>query len=424
VRSGHGIGKTTCAAWIILWHLETHNYTKVPCTAPSSHQLRDVLWGELAKWRRAADAQSALRGDHPALYLSVLFHWTQDKLYDLSAPDWAAIARTSRKETPEALQGHHATHLLYIVDESSAVPEEVFEAAEGALSTPGARVLMLGNPTRTRGTFYASHHTNRGDYTTLHFRSHDSPLVDPGYRQRLVRKWGEGSNVVRVRADGDFPRQEEDVLISLDLTEPCLTRERDDGVGQRILGIDVARMGRDRTVLLLRQGRVVEHIKVLARQDTMITVGCIVAVLDAWRVDVVAVDLIGVGAGVHDRLVELKHHGRIRCQVLGVDVSRTAPLKQPEDEMQAYRFRDHLWLLIARWLRDQDPVFCAEDRQACEDLAGELASVHYRLTSAGALQVEPKDDMKRRLGHSPDLADALACSFGPQVSLLKQAGVW
>jgi hypothetical protein len=424
VRSGHGIGKTTSAAWIILWHLETHDYAKVPCTAPSSHQLRDVLWGELAKWRRAADVQSAGRGDHPALYLSALFHGTQDKLYDLSAPDWAAIARTSRKETPEALQGHHARHLLYIVDESSGVPEEVFEAAEGALSTPGARVLMLGNPTRTRGTFYASHNANRGDYTPLHFRSQDSPLVDPGYRQRLVRKWGEGSNIVRVRADGDFPRQDDEVFISLDLTEPCLTRERDDGVGQRILGVDVARMGSDRTVLLLRQGRVVEHIRVCARQDTMRTVGGIVAVLDAWQVNVVAVDLIGVGAGVHDRLMELQHQGRIRCQVQEVDVSRAAPPKQPEDEMQAHRLRDHLWLLMAKWLRDDAPVFCAEDRQACEDLAGELASVHYRLTSDGVLVVEPKDDMKRRLGHSPDLADALACSFGPQAPLLKQAGIW
>jgi phage terminase large subunit len=424
VRSGHGIGKSACAAWILLWYLETHDYAKVPCTAPSAHQLRDVLWGELSKWRRYADAQAAARGDHPALWLSTLFHLTQDKLCEREAPEWAAIARTARKETPEALQGFHAPHLLYVIDEGSGVAEEIYEAAEGALSTPAARVLMLGNPTRTRGTFYASHNANRGDYTTLHFCSHDSPLVDPGDRQRLARKWGEGSNVVRVRADGDFPRQEDDVLISLDLTEPCLTREREDGVGQRILGIDVARMGSDRTVLLLRQGRVVEHIRIFARQDTMRTVGCILAVLDVWRVDLVAVDLIGVGSGVHARLVELTHRGRIQCQVQGVDVSRAAPPKRPEDEMQAHRFRDHLWLLMARWLREEDPVFCAEDRQACEDLAGELASVHYRLTSDGALVVEPKDDMKRRLGHSPDLADALACSFGPQAPLLKQAGVW
>src|SRR5439155_6516448 len=256
VRSGHGIGKSSCAAWAILWHLETHAYSKVPCTAPTAQQLRDILWGELSKWRRHADEQSARRGDHPDLHLSVLFHLTQDRLYDLAAPEWAATARTARKESPEALQGFHAKYLLFVIDEASSIDEAIFEAAEGALSTPGARVLMLGNPTRNSGTFAASYKQHREEYVALHFRSQDSPLVDPSYRERLVRKWGEGSNVVRVRADGEFPRQEDDMLISLELTEPCLTRERVPGEGTRRLGVDVARMGSDRTVLVLRHGAV------------------------------------------------------------------------------------------------------------------------------------------------------------------------
>jgi hypothetical protein len=327
VRSGHGIGKSSCAAFIVLWHLETHDFAKVPCTAPSSHQLRAVLWGELAKWRRHADAQSAQRGDHPDLYLSRLFHLTLDRLYDLQAPDWSATARTARKEAPEALQGYHARHLLYVIDEASGVEEAIYEAAEGALSTPEARVLMLGKPTCTSGTFYASHSKDRGSYTTLHFRSQDSPLVSPDYRPRLVRKWGEGSNVVRVRADGDFPRQDDDVLISLELMEPCLTRERVPGEGKRRLGVDVARFGDDRTTLVLRQGRVVEQIQIFARQDTMLTVGCIVAVLDLWQVDEIDVDLIGLGAGVYDRLAELHRQGRIRGAVVAVNVAEAPPVQ-------------------------------------------------------------------------------------------------
>ena len=423
IRSGHGVGKSSSAAFIVFWHLETHDYAKVPCTAPSSHQLRDVLWGELRKWRRHADEQSARRGDHPDLYLSQLFHWTQDRVVDLGAPDWGAFGRTARKETPEALSGFHARHLLYVVDESSGVPEEIFEAAEGALSTPDARVLLLGNPLRNAGTFAASHRQKRGEYTALHFRSQDSPLVDPGYRDRLVRKWGEGSNIVRVRADGDFPRQEDDVLISLDLTEPCLRRERIAGSGPRILGVDVARYGDDRTVLLVRQGRLVEHIKVYAKQDTMQTVGRVVSVLAPWQVDVVAVDRIGIGAGVYDRLAELRKQGRITCHVHGVEVSQAAPPKKTADEMQAYRLRDHLWLLTAAWLRDESPVFAAEDRAACEDLAGELASVGYSLNSNGELVVESKDEMKKRLGHSPDIADSLCCAFAPGIALVRKASV-
>ena len=125
----------------------------------------------------------------------------------------------------------------------------------------------------------------------------------------------------------------------------------------------------------------------------------------------VRVDLIGVGSGVHDRLAELRRPGRIRPTIEGVDVSAAAPPKAPTDDMQAYRLRDYLWLQTAAWLREAEPVFGAEDRQACEDLAGELTAVHYKLTSDGALQVESKEEMKKRLGHSPDLADALCVTF-------------
>lgn len=404
VRSGHLVGKSSAAAWLIYWQLETHDFCKVPCTAPSGHQLRDVLWGELNKWRRAADAQSAMRGDHPRVWLSKLFKLTSESLYDPGAPDWGAIARTARKENPEALQGFHAQDLLFILDEASGIEEAIFEAAEGALASRNARVLMLGNPLRTSGTFYNSHHGNRADYTALHFRSQDStlPSADPDYRPRLVRKWGEGSNMVRVRADGEFPRQEDDVLISLELTEPCLTRERIPGEGLRRLGVDVARMGNDRTVLLLRQGRVVEHIKVYAKQDTMQTVGCVVQVLDLWQVDEIAIDVIGLGAGVYDRLVELKRQGHITAAVVAVNVAHEAPAQPRVGEPRAHKLRDYLWLEMARWLREDMPVFAAEDREACSDLAGELASVHYSLDSNGRIVVEDKEHMKKRLGHSPD----------------------
>jgi phage terminase large subunit len=413
VRSGHGIGKSSSAAWVVSWMLETHDYAKVPCSAPSSHQLRDILWGELSKWRRHADALSVARGDPPRFWLSRLFKLLTDSLVDPSAKEWGAFARTARKENPEALQGFHATHLMYILDEASGMPEEVFEAAEGALSTPGARVLMLGNPTRTNGTFYASHHKDRGSYTTLHFRSQDSPLVDASYRPRLVQKWGEGSNVVRVRADGEFPRQADDVLISLELTEPCTQRDPRQGDGPRRLGVDVARMGADRTTFVLRQGSTVLQIRIMSKQDTMDTVGQLMTLLGPWQVDEIDVDVIGLGAGVYDRLAELKRHGGITATLVPVNVAEKPPAVFHPHEARPRLLRDHLWLECAQWLRDAQPVFQAPDRNACEDLAGELASVGYRIDSNGCLVVEDKDSMRKRLGQSPDLADALVCTFAP-----------
>jgi hypothetical protein len=175
----------------------------------------------------------------------------------------------------------------------------------------------------------------------------------------------------------------------------------------------VARFGDDRTVLVLRQGAVVEHIKIYAKQDTMVTVGCVVAMLEAWHVEEIDVDVIGLGAGVYDRLEELRREGKITCPVMAVNVAHEPPMQPRQGEPRPRLLRDYLWLEMARWLREEAPVFCAEDREACEDLAGELASVKYKLDSNGCLVIESKDDMKKRLGHSPDLADSLGTTFAP-----------
>jgi hypothetical protein len=102
---------------------------------------------------------------------------------------------------------------MFVIDEAAGVADIVFEVAEGALASPNSSLLMGGNPTRGTGYFANSHKHNRGDFTCLHFKSSDSPLVATGYRDGLVRKFGEGSNVVRVRADGEFPRADDDTLI-------------------------------------------------------------------------------------------------------------------------------------------------------------------------------------------------------------------
>lgn len=445
VRSGHNIGKSSAAAALIWWQLETHDLARIPCTAPTSAQLRQVLWGELGKWLRQADLQSQRRGDPKRLWLSTLFCLTQDRVYDRGAPrEWFAVARTARKEAPEALQGFHATALtvaadgtslasqatsplLFVVDEASGIDDRIFEVAEGALASQGARLLMLGNPTRTSGYFAASHKQRRAQYTALHFRSQDAPLCAPDYRANLVAKFGEGSNVVRVRADGEFPEADDETLIPLAHCEAALARERPDVVtGPRRLGVDVARMGTNRTALLLRQGPLVEHARIYSRQDTMVTVGCVLTALVDWEADEVYIDTIGMGAGVYDRLAEITPHtpglaeavratllrrGWHKLPLTSVNVALPAPPRR-KGEPQGRTLRDHLWLEMAAWLRDEAPVFCCPTALA-EDLAGELATPKSHLDSSGRLVVESKDELAARGVQSPDLADAAGVTFAP-----------
>jgi hypothetical protein len=445
VRSGHNIGKSSAAAAIIWWQLETHDLARIPCTAPTSAQLRQVLWGELGKWRRQADLQSQQRGDPRRLWLSTLFRLTQDRIYELGAPlEWFAVARTARKEAPEALQGFHATALtvaedgtslasqqtsplLFVVDEASGIDDRIFEVAEGALASQGARLLMLGNPTRHTGYFAASHRSRRAQYTPLHFRSQDSPLCALDYREGLIAKFGEGSNVVRVRADGEFPEADDDALIPLAHCEAALARERPETVtGPRRLGVDVARMGTNRTALVLRQSTVIEHARIYSRQDTMITVGCVLTALVDWEADEIYIDSIGMGAGVYDRLAEITPHtpglaeavratmlrrGWQKLPLVAVNVALPAPPRK-KGEPQGRTLRDHLWLEIAAWLRDEQPVFaCA--KTLADDLAGELATPKSHLDSSGRIVVESKDELAARGVQSPDLADACGVSFAP-----------
>jgi phage terminase large subunit len=276
-------------------------------------------------------------------------------------------------------------------------------------------VLMVGNPTRNSGTFTSTHKQHRSEYTALHFRSQDSPLVDSEYRPRLVRKFGEGSNVVRVRADGEFPSADLDVLIPLELCESALQRDPIPGIGKRRLGVDVARFGDDRTTILLRHGSVVEHIAIHTKQDTMVTVGHVVQAAQRWKADEIYVDVIGLGAGVYDRLRELVNEKQLTAEVYAVNVSESAPDREVEEDAQGKTMRDHLWLMMWRWLRMDAPVFAA-DREACEDLAGELSTVRYAPDSNGRLVIESKDQMKARHLRSPDLADALGVTFSPAAS--------
>lgn len=436
-RAGHGVGKSGSVAASIWWMLECFDYPKIPCTAPSASQLRDVLWSELGKWARRSDDLSRANGIPEGLWLSNLFNINQDRIADKGAPDqWFAVARTARKENPDALQGFHASgvrisddgtsveevggdgNIMFVVEEASGVDDKIFEVAEGALSSHGARLLMVGNPTRNTGYFARSHKQDRADFTTLHFRCADSPLVDETYRQRLVRKFGEGSNVVRVRADGEFPKQDDDTLMSLESVEGALEREPMPVGGDRFLGVDVARYGDDRTVFVLRVGNVVEKCIIKAKQDTMVTAGEAKLYAEQWGASIIFVDECGLGAGVVDRLKELKQ------PVVGVNVAESAPegsrIQFTADgrkiiaDAPPHRLRDYLWQQMARWIREDEPSFKALDRDNAEDLAGELASVKYKLNSSGELLVESKDEMKRRNLRSPDIADALGLTFSPQ----------
>lgn len=400
VRSGHGVGKSAVQAWAILWFMSTRPFPKVPCTAPTMHQLYDILWAEVSKWIRHS------------FFLSDDFVWTKDKLYLKGCPEeWFAVPRTANK--PDALQGFHAEHVLYVIDEASGVGDEIFEPVLGALSTPNAKLLMCGNPTRNSGFFYDSHHKNRALYSVFHVDSRNSSRVSQEYVDTILKMYGEDSDVFRVRVAGEFPRQEEDVFIPLHLIERSVSRADSRAIKNPDLihiGCDVARFGGDRTVIGYRVDELIQFHKKQQGQDTMATADNIILLGErliekfAYSGKIaVKVDDGGVGGGVVDRLRQIKRSEPERFFWLEVfPVNFGVRVKSPHyADSTSYMMGVLKRLLEAEG--EGDSIILPDDSA----LIAQLSSRRYGVTDNSKIRLESKNDMKKRGLPSPDEADCV-----------------
>lgn len=393
IRSGHGTGKSAFMAWCVLWFLVCYFPAKVPATAPTAHQLTDVLWAELAKWHRAMHEQL------PSI--AELFEWRSDTFSLRAAPrESFAVARTSRPERPEALQGFHSQNILFMIDEASGIPDQVFQVAEGALSTEGAYVVMAANPTRMEGYFYDSHHSQRSRWAALHWDGEASELVSREYVESMREKYSADSSIYRIRVKGEFAGNP-DGVIPLSIIESAVDRDVKP-FGEHRWGLDVARFGADRTALCKRAGNaLLEPVRHWSGKDTMQVAGLVKLEYDAAKVKpaVICVDVIGIGAGVVDR-----------CRELGLPVVAVNVAESPSVEDRYNRMRDELWFRARHWFEGRDVRMVAD-----ESLIAELTLPSFRITSAGKIQVESKDELRKRGVVSPDLADSFCLTFAQGV---------
>ena len=423
VRSGHGTGKTGGLAWIILHFLTFMNVahdptclngdTKVACTAPSGHQLMDLLWPEVMKWLGKMRPPFA----SPFRQVGEEIRYLTGKTVAGKPEARVAVARTSRKENPEALQGFHATNLLFLIDEASGVPDEVYEVAEGALSTPMSKVIMTSNPTKVTGYFYNSHHGQMLDFKRLHFSCLDSPLVSQAYIDNMLKKYGENSPIYQVRVLGNFPKANANSLIAMEWVQQAYDREDMEAHGECVAALDVGRGG-DPSALVIRKGRVYTKVLRWYTDDTMEIVG---HVFDLWKDDAfetLYVDSVGVGGPVADRL---RQKG---VPTFDVNVAQSASFKGDK----YMRLRDQLWWEMRDKFHDGVVSIARDacDPQMMEDFFAELTILEYGLTTTNKIKVESKDDLKKRLGkygQSPNMADAaMMCEAAGAVGIRQGGG--
>lgn len=418
IRSARGRGKTAEVAQVVLWWLLTRFPQKTVVTAPAASTITDGIWPEIQLWANRLPAE-----------LRTLFEVTSDRIVIGAAPAESFVtAKTAREDRPEALQGIHSDHVLIIVDEASGASERAMEALSGSLAGADRRMILISNGTRTSGFFYA---TQRGEYAEQWSRYQVSALPieapEPGIKAfhcpvpgdeafigGMRARYGAESSAFRVHVRGEFPKADDDTVIPLHLVEDARRRDVDPSeVLAPIWGVDVARFGSDSSVLCKRRGNAVtEPLKRWRNYDTMQVAGAVKMEYDtcdpASRPAEIMVDLIGIGAGVVDRLRELG------LPVRGINVSESPAMKG-----QYLNLRAELWFKAKAWF-EQRGCRLPDD----EELCAELVTVKYGFSERGNLwKVESKDDMKRRGMASPDKADAFVLTFASE-AVAGAAGSW
>lgn len=405
VKSGHGVGKSALESWIIWWYISTRPYPKILCTAPTKHQLHDILWAEVSKWKRNSKS------------LDEDFEWTSEKIYlKGSQEEWFAIARTSNK--PDALQGTHAEHVLIIIDEASGVPDIVFEPVLGSMSTIDAKLLMCGNPTQLVGFFYESHTTKRELYKTHTIDGSKCERVDKNYVQTIIDMFGKDSDVYRVRVAGEFPKSNPDSFIGLDMIR---TEKKVIDVVESIdLGVDVARYGDDESVVATTYNKSqVEKLNVFKHNDTMRLTGQIVNIIKMLNLKYpsiivrVKIDCDGLGVGVYDRLKEVIVEKNLKAKAIECHFGGKGGKVSYDEPIEYYNSTGIMWGTLRSKLKNNEITIPNN-----EELIKQITNRKYFINSDGTIKLERKEDMKKRNVHSPDRADAVVLSlYEPQVKM-------
>jgi hypothetical protein len=403
VPSCFGSGKDWIASRIAIWWVATGGI--VVATSNSFPQLRDIFWREL----RYAHARGELPG-HPSN--------GTDLRWEILDTDSFAIGRKPDDNDPEGFQGYHGRRILVIADEANGISEPLWKATNGLVVNEASRRLAIGNPFEPTGPFFEAcrlptwHVIPISVFDTPNFTGEPVPdkaqaeLVGPFWLEERRSEGLEGTPWWKAKVLGQFPDTASNSVIPLSWLEAARTRQHLQDA-REWAGLDVARFGSDDSALIEGSGNGPESVEVVHGQDTMQVAGLGMRYLQARR-GTLAVDVIGVGGGVVDRIREQHPPGTL----LGVNVAET-PDHDPD---LLLNLRSQVWWDARRAF---DPTNTTDEplslmRLSDHDyqrLRSELTAATYRMTSAGKVQIESKEEMKARGFPSPDLADAFCLAL-------------
>lgn len=395
VASGHDIGKSALVAMVTDWGLSTCEDTRALLTANTDTQLRTKTWPEMDKWFKLAINDFWFRVNAESITARDAKHERQ----------WRADRVAWSENNTEAFAGLHnkGKRIVVIFDEASSISDKIYEVTEGALIDEKTEIIWLcfGNPTRNEGRFRECFGRLSHRWKTHQIDSRTVEGTNKEVLNKYVEDYGEDSDFVRIRVRGEFPRAASNQLISSEVVAICRKYK---AMGYeslpKILSCDVARYGDDRTIIGWRQGRKCVISDRIRGMDTMQVAMRVSQRIDEERPDAVVVDGDGLGAGVVDNL---------RFRGYGDSLHEYRGGMPANDPVKYYNKRAECWSEMNDWLKAGAEI--PDDPALEQDLTGPM----YAFSNKGQIQLEKKDDMKKRGLASPDLADMVAMTFEPKL---------
>lgn len=415
VKSGHGIGKSTCLAWLILWFLFCYLDAQIPCTAPTENQMYDVLWKELAKWLKMMPEK-----------IQGLYEWSNTYIRIKERPEtWFARAKTARKEAPEALAGVHGDYVMFVIDEASGVPEEIFNTAEGALTNKDILVIMISNPTRLIGYFYEAFHKDGKNWQQLSFNSKESPVVDNEFVQRISEKHGENSDEYKIRVLGAFPSEEgidDKGFVNL-FTADEIKFTQEKGFVQTRMGIDPSGEGQDETAWAVRdefKGGIVGTERTSNPKSIAEKTLTLMEKYGSPARDTTA-DNFGVGANTAQEIALTPQAYKINAVNVGEPSKVTVKGARGEPIFLYLNLRAEWFFAIKAWFRQGGSIVDDENGHKLKD---ELLTIKFKRNLKGLIQIMGKEEMRKQGIPSPNKADAFMLTFGKSRQVIESAEVY
>ncbi|HET9189779.1 MAG TPA: hypothetical protein VFN69_04325 [Rudaea sp.] len=399
-----GPGKTSTLAWIAWNFLLTRLHPKIAATSITGDNLSDGLWTEMAKWQARSDL------------LQTAFQWTRTRIFAKDHPEtWWMSARTwprsgSKDQQADTLAGLHADNLLFLIDEAGGIPDAVLAAGEAGLAnTVGgneAHIVIAGNPTHLEGPLYRAATSERHLWKVVEITAdpndpNRTPRVSAQWASEQIEKWGRDNPWVLVNVFGKFPPASINALIGPDEVRAAMKRTVTEAMIQglpMILGVDVAREGLDASVIYKRKGRSAAPPIVMRNVDGIQGAGRTSQEWETSKADACFVDNTGgFGASWIDQL-----------RVLGRTPTPVHFAGKPTNERYVNK-RSEMLFEAAQWVKDGG---CLPDDSL---LLGEMVASEY-FFKGDKIAVIEKDQVKAKIGRSPDHFDALALTFAYPVA--------